>query len=146
MDLETDVPRSAYESLGGIVFLPRAIDKGRADIVGTLGEYYSRIGFSNTLFEFLGIEPDDFIEALRTRPTDAAVWTWVEANMQPRTHDEIRAWNQMMMSRTPDTPEAKARYQKMLEDLGQSHRTDLTRQFDRLDLDEGRDIPIGGRG
>ena len=102
-------------------------------------------GGGETLFEFLGIEPDDFIDALRTRPTDAAVWTWVEANMQPRTHDEIRAWNRMMMTRTPDTPEAKARFQKRLEDLGQSHRTDLTRQFDRFDLDEDRDVPIGSR-
>ena len=145
MDLENGVPRSPYESLGGIVFLPRAIDKIHADIAGTLGEYYSRTGFSETLFEFLGIDPDRLIEALRTRPTDAEVQIWIEANMPPRTQDEIRAWNHMMMTRTPDTPESKARYKKMLEDLGQSHRTDLTRQFDRLDLDEGRDVPIGGR-
>ena len=45
MDLTRDVPRSPYASLGGIVFLPRAIDKARADAAGTLGEYMSRHGF-----------------------------------------------------------------------------------------------------
>ena len=36
MNLTRDVPRSPYEKLGGIVFLPRSIDTGRADLAGTL--------------------------------------------------------------------------------------------------------------
>jgi hypothetical protein len=34
MDLTQTVPRSPYETLGGIVFLPRAIDKMRAHLAG----------------------------------------------------------------------------------------------------------------
>ena len=48
MDLTRDVPRSPYEKLGGIVFLPRSIDKGRAELAGTLGDYVVRIGRSAT--------------------------------------------------------------------------------------------------
>ena len=70
MDLTRDVPRSPYEKLGGIVFLPRSIDKGRAELAGTLGEYVARTGRSARLFEFLGVTAEDFIEALRDRPTD----------------------------------------------------------------------------
>ena len=55
MDLTCDVPRSPYEKLGGIVFLPRSIDKGRAELAGTLGEYLARHGRSGRLFKFLGI-------------------------------------------------------------------------------------------
>ena len=55
MDLSRDVPRSPYEKLGGIVFLPRGIDKGRADLARTLGEYECRTGRSARLFESLGI-------------------------------------------------------------------------------------------
>ena len=64
MDLTRDVPRSPYDSLGGIVFLPRAIDKARADAAGALGEYMSRRGFSVDLFEFLGIDVDGFHAAV----------------------------------------------------------------------------------
>ena len=144
MDLTKGVPRSPYESLGGIVFLPRAIDKARADLAGSLGEYISRRGFSKDLVDFLGLSVEDFTEAVRTRATDASVWDWVKSQMT-RTPDEIAAWNTRMMTRAPVTPESKQRYLTGLEKMGQGHRVDLVRQFDRLDLDEGRDVPIGGR-
>ena len=145
MDLTRDMPRSPYASLGGIVFLPRAIDKARAEAAGTLGEYVSRRGFSTELLDFLGLDADGFHDAVRANDTDAEVLTWVEANMTERSPDEIASWNAMMMTLTPATPEREAWYREFLEDIGQGHRTDLTRQFDRLDLDEGRDVPLGGR-
>ena len=145
MDLTRDVPRSPYASLGGIVFLPRAIDKARADAADALGEYMSRRGFSVDLFEFLGVDVDGFHAAVAANATDADVLAWVEANMVKRSPDEIASWNAMMMTLTPATPEREAWYREFLEDIGQGHRTDLTRQFDRLDLDEGRDVPLGGR-
>ena len=37
MDLVNGIPRSPYESMHGIVFLPRAIDKVRAEIAGSAG-------------------------------------------------------------------------------------------------------------
>ena len=145
MDLTRDVPRSPYASLGGIVFLPRAIDKARADAAGALGEYMSRRGFSVELFEFLGVDVDGFHAAVAANATDVDVLAWVEANMTERSPDEIAAWNAMMMILTPATPEMETWYREFLEDIGQGHRTDLTRHFDRLDLDEGRDVPLGGR-
>jgi len=145
MDLMKGVPKSPYEKLGGIVFLPRAIDKGRADLAGKLGEYISRTGFSARLFEFLGIPADEFVEALRERPTDEAVWAWVSKRMTARTKAEIEEFNQTMVNLTPQTPEAWERFRTHLAKMGQSQRTDITRQFDRLDLDEGREVPQGGR-
>ena len=145
MDLTRDVPRSPYASLGGIVFLPRAIDKARADAADALGEYMSRRGFSVDLFEFLGVDVDGFHAAVAANASDADVLAWVEANMAKRSPDEIASWNAMMMTRTPPTPEMEAWYREFLADIGQGHRTDLTRHFDRLDLDEGRDVPLGGR-
>lgn len=145
MDLTNQKPRSPYERLGGIVFLPRAIDKGRADLEGKLGEYFSRTGYSKTLFDFLGIAPDSFIEALKDHSTDQSVLEWVQSNMTKQTAAEIEEFNRSMENRTPQDPEAWARYRKFLSDVGQGHRTDLSRQFDRLDLDEGREVPAGGR-
>lgn len=145
MDLTRDVPRSPYASLGGIVFLPRAIDKARADAAGVLGEYLSRHGFSTEMLEFLGLDVDAFHAAVAANATDADVVAWVRANMTERSDDEIAAWNAMMMTRGPATPEMEAWYREFLENIGQGHRTDVTRHFDRLDLDEGRDVPLGGR-
>ena len=145
MDLVNGIPRSPYESLQGIVFLPRAIDKVRAEIAGTLGDYLSRTGFSGMLLEFLGIEPQDFVDAVAARSSDNEVWAWVKARMTPRSAAEIMAFNRRMMTIRPQDDAARERYWQFMADIGQSHRTDLIRQFDRLNLDEGRDVPLGGR-
>ena len=147
MDLTKDVPRSGYEKLGRIGFLPRSIDKGRADLAGTMGEYVVRWGRTERMCDFLGIETDAFIEALRTRPTDEEVLAWVQEHMQPRTAAEIDDFNREMATDEPregsnwDWP----RFREFLEECGQGHRTDIRRHYDRLDLDEGRDVPEGGR-
>ncbi|MDP6509516.1 MAG: DUF5069 domain-containing protein [Chloroflexota bacterium] len=146
MDLTTDVPRSPYAMLGGINFLPRAIDKARADVAGTLGEYRSREGRTIWLLEFLEIGVNEFHDAVATRPTDEAMWEWIAAQMRPRTPEEIADYNEWMWSRTPDndrwTWEA---FRGFMEEIGQGHRQDIVRHFDRLDLDEGREVPEGGR-
>ena len=145
MDLVNGIPRSPYESMHGIVFLPRAIDKVRAEIAGTLGDYISRTFFSGMLLEFLGIEPQDFVDAVAARDSDEEVWAWIKARMTPRSATEIKAFNRRMMTITPQDDATRERYSQFLADIGQSHRTDLTRQFDCLDLDEDRDVPLGGR-
>ena len=44
MDLTKGPPSSPYDKLGGIVFLPRSIDKMRAHLAGTAGEYNAKVG------------------------------------------------------------------------------------------------------
>ena len=97
------------------------------------------------LLEFLGIEPQDFVDAVAARDSDEEVWAWIKARMTPRSATEIMAFNRRMMTITPQDDTARERYWQFMADIGQSHRTDLTRQFDRLDLDEDRDVPLGGR-
>ena len=103
MDLTKDVPRSPYEKLGRINFLPRSIDKARAELAGTLGEYVWRIGRTERLLDFLGIEQEEFVEALRTRRTDQEVWAWIQQHMTPRSHEEIDAHNKAQASDEPGT-------------------------------------------
>jgi hypothetical protein len=147
MDLTKDVPRSPYEKLGGINFLPRSIDKARAELAETLGEYVWRIGRTERLLTFLGLEPGEFVEALRTYGTDQEVWAWTQQHMTPRSPKEIAAQNKAQASHEPragsnwDWPRSRA----FLEECGHGHRTDIRRHFDRLDLDEGRKVPHGGR-
>ncbi len=146
MDLTKEGPRSPYAKLGGLNFLPRAIDKARADIAGTLGQYRSRDGRTTWLLDFLEIGVNEFHDALTTRPTDESMWQWIAAEMRTRTAAEIAEYNEWMWSRTPDndvwTWEA---FRGFMEEIGQAHRQDIVRHFDRLDLDEGREVPEGGR-
>jgi hypothetical protein len=79
-DLREHPPRPAREALGGIVFLPRTIDKARAKLQGTLGPYKILPGISGYMFDALGITEDAFLEAVRNAKDDAAVLAWVQAN------------------------------------------------------------------
>lgn len=139
------MPRSPYTTLGGIVFLPRAIDKGRADLAGTLGEYRSRTGRTAWMCDFLGITSEDFHDALRARLTDKEVCEWVSKHMVPRTAREIVEHNDWMCNRTPDNDTwTWTEFRKFMHEIGRADRTDITRHFDRLDLDEGREMRFGG--
>lgn len=83
-DLAKRAPRSPFEDLDGIKLLPRAIDKARAHLAGTLGEYiYCGCKLNAQLFETLGVTEDDFLEAVRTSPTDEDVVNWVHERVRP---------------------------------------------------------------
>ena len=66
IDLRTDEPRSAHETLGGVKLLARLIDKGRAAICGTLGPYlFYDCPLDRVFFEALNVSRDEFLEVLR---------------------------------------------------------------------------------
>ena len=146
MDLTKSVPRSAYEKLGGVVFLPRAIDKGRAELAGTLGDYIARGGHSRRLFEFLGVPEHGVHRGFgNLRHGRRSLGVGIE-HMTTRSPEEIEEFNDWMRSASPETGDHTWKwFQAQLEESGNGHRSDIKRHFDRIDLDEGRDVPIGGR-
>ena len=70
-------PRSGRERLGGVVFLARTIDKMRAHLNGTAGEYNAHRGVSSRVFDLFGVTAEQFEEAVRQNPTDAGVLAWL---------------------------------------------------------------------
>lgn len=140
LDLNQEVPRSTHAKLHGVAFLPRAIDKGRADLAGTVGEYFSRTGYSKTLTDFLGIDVDEFVDALADLPDDEAVWGWVSGKMASRSSEEIEEFNSTLLGRMPQ-PQFMERHRKALEPLGLGHLAEKISVCERLDLEEGRTIP-----
>ena len=63
---------------------PRAIDKARAHLAGTLGEYiYCDCPVNQLLFDTIGTTQDDFLEAVRTSTTDEDVATWLHERIRP---------------------------------------------------------------
>lgn len=135
-------PRSGRETLGGVVFLPRTIDKVRAHLAGTAGEYNALRGLSSRVFELFGVTPEQFTEAVRQNQTDEGVLRWLQEHgtKQP-TKEDIERHNAAVLAAGPQNDEARARFRANLERLGFGDRTDVTTHVDAEDLEEGRDVP-----
>ena len=122
------------------VHLARMIDKCRAVLAKTEGEYIYPCPMDDRLMEFAGITPDQFTAAVKANPSDDAVAKWFTLATQAHPPAELEAWNRMMLNRGPSTPE-KQEYFNKLRDAVDPSRTDLTSWADLQDLEERRDIP-----
>lgn len=93
LDLTTAFPRSPRATIAGYVVAGRALDKCRAAIAGTLGEYHFGCPLDNTFLDFTGISADDFKAYVATGANDDEVATWIKENAKPHTQEAIVAWN-----------------------------------------------------
>lgn len=140
MDLRSSFPRSMREKLEGYVHLARMIDKCRAVLAGTEGEYIYPCPMDVRLLEYAGITADQFTAAVNANHTDEGVAQWFRQAAQAHPPAELESWNEMMLRRGPSTPEKQAYFDK-LRDAADPSRTDLTAWADLQDLEEGRLVP-----
>lgn len=92
-DLTKEFPRSPRELLAGYVIAARALDKCRAVLAGTAGEYHSGCPLDLMFLEFAGIAYDAFRDFAATGATDTEVAAWIQATAKPRPRIEIIRWN-----------------------------------------------------
>ena len=140
MDLRKDFPRSMRVKMADYVHLARMIDKCRAVLAGTEGEYIYPCPMDDRLMEFVGITADQFTTAIKANPSDDAVAKWFTQAAKAHPPAELDAWNRMMLSRGPSTPK-KQEYFHQLRNAVDPTRTDLTAWADLQDLEEGRHVP-----
>lgn len=136
MDLTRDYPRGPREQLGGMALLPRAIDKARAQLEGTLGEYvYYGCRFNLKLFNVLGVTEDEFLDAVRSSPDDAAMLEWIDAYVRP-DGSAVEQMNRWVLENNP-SPEERETFCDELEkiDPGNDYVNTWT---ELIDLEEGR--------
>jgi len=95
-DLAKAFPRSPRETLGGYVIAARTLDKCRAAIAGTLGEYHFNCPLDNFFFNFAGISGDEFKAFVATGADDEAVGKWVQENAKQHDRREVIQWNNDM--------------------------------------------------
>lgn len=139
MDLRKHYPRSPRETLAGYVHLPRMIDKCRASLAGTEGDYIYPCPMDERLLDFTGITAKQFSKAVQEMD-EAAVGEWFKKTAKQHSAAEFEHWNQKFLTRAPDTDEKRA-YFKQLRDAIDPGRTDITSWADLLDLDEKRSVP-----
>jgi hypothetical protein len=107
-NLTKEPPRSPRNRLGGYALMARAIDKGRSDIAGTVGEYHYACPLDQMLFEFKGVKADEVKKLLASGATDDQVITWFNTQGTPKTNEEIQAWSTGIEGYRPyDNPEKK---------------------------------------
>lgn len=106
-DLTKEAPRSPKVKLGGMMVLARAIDKGRATINGTNGEYNFDCPLDNSLLGFVGIKGSDLKAYIAEGHTDDEIAAWVRSNTK-KTDAEIEEWNKKVESNNySDKPDKK---------------------------------------
>lgn len=105
-DLTRDYPRSPRETLAGYVIAARTLDKCRALLNGTLGEYHFDCPLDRRFFDFAGVDAKQFKKIVASGATDAEVAKWITKKARPRPRIEIIKWNNRMrelrLSELPD--------------------------------------------
>ncbi len=91
-DLSREAPRSPRQRLGGYALMARMIDKGRATIAGTAGEYHFNCPVDNMLFSFKGVNGDEVREVLASGAGDQEILDWFNHHGTPKTDAQIKAW------------------------------------------------------
>jgi len=137
-DLTKTAPRSCYATLGPFILLPRIIDKCRAALAGTLGDYATGCGLDMLFFNHFAISYDAFKAAVETGKTDDELLAWVMANIVDpldATDEAILAWSYDARMYSPDTKEKKAYYETYRR-ASVAHRNNVTTWFELLEAEE----------
>src|SRR3981081_4801140 len=92
-DFAKDYPRSPRDLLACYIIGMRTLDKCRAALNNTLGEYHFDCPVDNMFFEFTGITADQFKDFVATGANDEEVTAWVQEHAKPRERIEVIKWN-----------------------------------------------------
>lgn len=105
LDLTQTYPRSPRETLGGYIIAGRALDKCRAVIAGTNGEYHFDCPLDRQFFDFTGIDSTEFRVFVETGADDAAVTGWIKQHSRIKDQAEVVQWNnKLRYTRPVDMP------------------------------------------
>lgn len=135
-DLTTRPPRSPRVRLGGFVLLPRILDKCRAVIAGTNGEFNYNCPSDQLFFDFTGVNPAALKKQVQLGKGDGEILAWIKTHSKHnRTDSEIMAWSAYCEGRTPGNIESREFFHETHRNIA-PRREDIITWFDLLDLDD----------
>jgi len=144
MNLTQRPPRSPRTRLGGYVLLPRMLDKCRAEIAGTSGEYHYDCPLDQHILNFVGITAEALKAEVAKGLGDGEILEWITANAtNKRSAWEIAQWSDYMDRRGPDSDAETLGF--FAEYVGKMTKTreDICTWSDLLDLDDY--VSFGGK-
>lgn len=136
VDLTKRAPRSPRVRLGGFVILPRMLDKGRASVSGTNGEYKYNCPLDQHFLSFVGIDAQAVLEQIKGGKGDGEILAFILSHCTSKlSPQEISSWSAYQETRCPSDPDSRAFFQDMHQKMA-PNRTDVATWFDLLDLDD----------
>jgi hypothetical protein len=136
-DLRTSFPRSPGETLGGFVILARIVDKCRAVLAGTQGDYKYNCPLDRRFFDFTEINADELKAFIATGATDDRIVAWVKEKAAQLSAGEIAAWCYDQRCRAPYSVDEKAFYESYRQRFA-PHARHVATWFELLDAEEKR--------
>lgn len=143
-DLTQRPPRSPRCRVGGCALLPRMLDKGRAEIAGTNGEFHYDCPLDQHIINFLGLDAAALREQLAVGKGDGEILEWLGAHANhKRSTWEIEPWSDFQQRRGPDSDEETLQFFAGRVGEFSKTREDIKTWFDLLDLDDH--VTFGGK-
>jgi hypothetical protein len=133
-------PRSAYDTVEGIVYFARMLDKIRLKTADKLSADYHKnlgVGFDGRCCRFLGVTYAAVQEQVQQGGSDADILQWCFDHGRKPNEEEILIWNAFMAKRgwRDENTEQLNRYKA---ESGLSDRSEIQTLFDYYEYDEGR--------
>jgi hypothetical protein len=138
-------PRSPKLLLGGLAHLGRLIDKIRLRHAGQIQDYnYLTAGFDKYLLDLLDLKSEAFESRVLEGGTDDDIVDWVNHHASPLSGEDIRHWNERILTSGPQDDAARQRFQARLSDVAATRGVavnalpPVSTWADVIELDEGR--------
>jgi hypothetical protein len=139
-DLTKQPPHSPRARIAGFAIARRTVDKCRASVAGTLGEYHYDCPLDNMLFSFKGINGEQFKTAVLAAKSYDDVGIWLQANGTVKTPAQIKVWSdEVEAGSMRNNPEKRAYFIENCTKLGLNPEKSTT--FDWLDVDDRASFP-----
>lgn len=136
-------PRSDRVRIGGYVILARMLDKGRATLAGTNGDYHYDCPVDKRFLEFAGVDAGELKEQLAAGAGDGQILAWIEAHSTTKpSAAQIEVWSTHQEQRSPGDLDSREFFSSVHKGAG-PEREDITTWFDLLDLDDF--VSFGGK-
>lgn len=135
LDLSKQAPHSPRARLGGYVIASRAVDKCRANLAKTLGDFHYDCPLDNMLFSFKGITGEQFEAAVQAAKTYEEVGAWLQTNGTSKSAAEVKLWSDEVEASSPmNDTKKRAYFMENCTKLGLNPETNTL--FDWLEADD----------
>ncbi len=142
--MSTRFPRSPYDTLYGLAYFPRMLDKIRIHESGQLPEVYHRhlgIDFDGRCLRLLGVTYAEVRVLVLAGKSDEEVFAWCQTHGKRITPEEIEVWSDFMRKRCW-RDEYHDRLVFRVKEAGiEARASEISTMFDFIDVDEDRTPP-----
>jgi len=134
------IPRSPRDTVRGIVYIPRMLEKIRLHAAGELpADYQENLGggFDGRACAFLGVPYEEWVARVKQGGSDEEIADWAFRRGHQPNEEQIEIWNAFMEKRGWRDV-AGERLVMRKGESGFASRDDIMTFFDYIDADEGR--------